>query len=97
MKELLEVLHEVFYKEPDFEDIIRDIETWRQQLIQTLDKAERKLLLGIIDAKDCIITETSVDSFIFGFRLALQLANELNYCEKENPLPTSQDIRRSAV
>ena len=97
MKELLEILYDIFYKAPEFEDINKDLDRWQSQLVQKLDDAECELVHGMLDAKDCITLETSIDSFIFGFRLAFQLANELNYCEKEKSLPTSQDIGRSTV
>ena len=37
----------------------------------------------IIDAKDCIIEDTSIDSFISGFTLARKLSVELNNYESE--------------
>ncbi|MDE6281842.1 MAG: hypothetical protein K2M15_08685 [Oscillospiraceae bacterium] len=35
-------------------------------------------MLRLIDAKDHLAEDTSIDSFVCGFRLAWQLANELN-------------------
>ena len=59
-----------------------EVETCHRQLIERLDKPERKLVLRIIDAQDYIKTETSLDSFIAGFELAWRLFNELYYDEK---------------
>ena len=97
MKELLEILYDIFYTAPEFEDINKDLERWQSQLVQKLDDTECKLVDGMLDAKDCMTLETSIDSFIFGFRLAVQLANELSCCEITNPLPTSQNMGRSTV
>ena len=46
-------------------------------------KLERRLVLQIIDAKDRIAEETSIDSFIAGFELAWKLSVELNHYENE--------------
>ena len=48
----------------------QEIEECHQALINTLDKPERRLVLRIIDAKDRMVEDTSVDSFISGFELA---------------------------
>ena len=44
---------------------------------------ERKLVLQIIDSKDRIAEDTSIDSFISGFELAWKLSAELNYYGNE--------------
>lgn len=51
-----------------------------------LDKSERRLVLQIIDAKDRIAEDTSLDSFISGFALAWQLSAELNNYKNERPV-----------
>ena len=48
-------------------------------LSEVLGKPERRLVLQIIDAKDRIAEDTSIDSFIAGFELAWKLSMELNY------------------
>ena len=48
---------------------------------------ERKLVLRIIDAQNLMIEQRSVDSFICGFRLAWEMANELNHYMEERPEP----------
>jgi len=40
-------------------------------------------VLQIIDAKDRIVEDTSIDSFISGFELAWRLSMELNNYESE--------------
>ncbi len=41
------------------------------------------IVLQIIDAKDRIVEDTSIDSFISGFELAWQLSMELNNYKNE--------------
>ena len=62
------------------------------ELIERLEKPERKLVLQIIDCKDQIAEDLSIDSFIAGFRLAMRLSQELNIYEKEHPLSTSDFV-----
>ena len=47
--------------------------------------AQFPLLVKIIDAKDHISEDTSLDSFISGFRLAWRLSAELNHYDDERP------------
>ena len=55
----------------------QELEDSHKQLIEVLGKPERKLVLRIIDGKDRLADEIGLDSFIFGFKLATQLAHEL--------------------
>jgi len=48
----------------------KEIEDCHQQLIEALDKPERRLVLQIIDDKDQIAENRAIDSFIAGFKLA---------------------------
>lgn len=77
MNELLRALYDTFYKRPPEIERNREIESYHQQLIDTLDKPSRRMVLRIIDAKDQIIDDTSVDSFVAGFDLAYQLCREI--------------------
>ena len=45
------------------------------------------MVLWIIDAQNLMIEQRSVDSFICGFRLAWEMANELNHYMEERPEP----------
>ena len=49
-------------------------------------------MLQIIDCKDQIAEDLSIDSFIAGFRLAMRLSQELNIYEKEHPISTSDFV-----
>ena len=82
MNELLKALYDNFYEPLTETDLKKEIEECHQQLIAALDKPERRLVLQIIDAKDQIAEDRSIDSFIAGFRLAWRLSNELYVYEK---------------
>ena len=83
MNKLLKDLYDCFYIPPELPTQKQEIDECHQALINALDKPERRLVLQIIDAKDRIVEDTSIDSFISGFELAWQLSMELNQYEKE--------------
>ena len=78
MNKLLKDLYDCFYTPPELAATKREIEECHRALIEALGKPERRLVLKIIDAKDRIAEDTSIDSFISGFELAWQLSMELN-------------------
>ena len=80
---LLKDLYDCFYTPPELAATKREIEECHRALIEALGKPERRLVLKIIDAKDHISEDTSLDSFIAGFELAWKLAVELNHYENE--------------
>lgn len=91
MNEILTALYNSFYTPPQSADTRTEIETIHRQLILKLDKPERRLVLRLIDAKDHLAEEMSMDSFVCGFRLAWRLANELNsYPENGRPTRSGQ-------
>ena len=83
MNKLLKDLYDCFYFPLELPAQKQEIEECHQALIEVLEKPERRLVLQIIDAKDRIVEETSIDSFISGFALAWRLSTELNQYEKE--------------
>ena len=83
MNKLFKDLYDCFYIPPELSAQKQEIEECHQALIEALDKPERRLVLQIIDAKDRIVEDTSIDSFISGFELAWRLSAELNQYEKE--------------
>ena len=85
MNELLQELYDNFYTPPEPTALRQEIESCHQALIERLEKPERRLVLQIIDCKDHIAEDLSIDSFICGFRLAWQLSNELNQYEERAP------------
>ena len=56
------------------EEAQRELDDCHKQLIE---RPERKQALRIIDGKDRLSDEICLDSCIFGFKLAIQLAREL--------------------
>ena len=87
MNETLRMLHNRFYTPLPMAESEQEVETCHRQLIERLDKPERKLVLRIIDAQNLMIEERSLDSFLCGFRLAWEMANELNHYMEERPEP----------
>lgn len=77
MTELLKTLYWNLYTPYENEQAEQELDDYHKQLIDVLDKPERKLVLRIIDGKDRLADEIGLDSFIFGFKLATQLAYEL--------------------
>ena len=91
MHDTLKRLYDRFYTPLPMEEAEQEIETCHQQLIERLEKLERKLVLRSIDAQNLMIEQRSVDSFICGFRLAWELAYELNHFEtNRHPSPVEE-------
>ena len=91
MNETLRLLYDKFYTPLPMVESEQEVETCHRQLIERLDKPERKLVLQIIDAQNLMIEQRSVDSFICGFRLAWEMANELNHFEtNRHPSPMEE-------
>ena len=92
MNEQLKALYDCFYEPLPAVRLKQEIEECHQALIEALEKPQRRLVLQIIDAKDQIAEDRSIDSFIAGFRLAWKMSNELNIYEKEHPISTSDFV-----
>ena len=91
MNETLRLLYDKFCTPLPMVESEQEVETCHRQFIERLDKSERKLVLQIIDAQGLIAEERSVDSFICGFRLAWELANELNHFDmNRHPSPAEE-------
>ena len=91
MNESLRLLYDRFYTPLPMVKSEHEVENCHRQLIERLDKPERKLVLQIIDAQNLMIEQRSVDSFICGFCLAWEMANELNhYEENRHPSPVEE-------
>ena len=97
MNNLLKDLYDCFYTPPELPAQKQEIEECHQTLINTLDKPERRLVLQIIDAKDRIVEDTSIDSFISGFELAWRLSAGLNQYEKERSVSRCTAKRMGAL
>ena len=94
MNKTLTALYDSFYTPPQAADTREEIQTIHKQLILKLDKPERRQVLRLIDAKDRLAEEMSIDSFVCGFQLAWQLANELSsYPDSGRPTQSGQTER----
>ena len=78
MEELLYEIYRKLYTPLPLTKLKADAHHCHQQLVERLDKSERNLVLTLIDRKDAIIGEISLDSFICGFRVAMDLLNALD-------------------
>ena len=97
MTELLKSLWDNYYEPPHEFEKKQAIEDYHMKLIEVLDAENRKLILHIIDLKDQIAEDLSIDSFMSGFQLAWKLATELNIREKQRPsLPSIPSVRMDA-
>ena len=96
MNELLKAMYDNFYEKLPATEIKEEIEECHQVLIDRLEKPERRLVLHIIDCKDQIAEDLSIDSFICGFRLAWKLSQELNMYDKGRSASTDQ-VERDAL
>ena len=92
MNELLKAPYDSFYEKVPATQLKAEVEQCHQELVEKLDKPERRLVLQIIDCKDQITEDLSIDSFIAGFRLAWKLSQELNMYEQGHPLSTSDFV-----
>ncbi len=88
---LLNALYDCFYTPPVLTRERQEVEECHQALIKAVVKPERRLILRIIDAKDHIIADTSIDSFISGSRLAWRLSEELDHYKNEHPVSCRAD------
>ena len=77
MNDYMKALHQRFFREPACTDVRDEIERLRQELRETLQKPERRKLLRLVDAQNLLREETSLASFMAGFKLAWGLAQEL--------------------
>ena len=99
MKELLKTLYRNLYTPYINEEAEQELDDCHKQLIDVLGKPERKLVLRIIDGKDRLADEIGLDSFIFGFKLATQLAHELKKYDGHlrSEQNADEDVRRSIM
>lgn len=98
MTELLKTLYWTLYTPYENQEAEQELDDCHKQLIEVLGKPERKLVLRIIDGKDRLVDEIGLDSFIFGFKLATQLAHELKkYDGHLRSDSADEDVRRSIL
>lgn len=96
MNETLRLLYDKFYTPLPMVESEQEVETCHRQLIERLEKSERKLVLRIMDAQGLIAEERSVDSFLCGFQLAWELAYELNHFETNRHPSPAEEVEMDA-
>ena len=74
----------------------QEMKACHKQLIERLEKSERKLVLRIIDNQSRIAEERSVDSFLCGFKLAWELAYEPNHLAANRQSFPAKEAERDA-
>lgn len=77
MNDYMRALHQRLYCEPDFSELEEYIEHTRQEVRDCLDKLQQRKLMQLVDAQSLLREETSLASFIAGFKLAWGIAKEL--------------------
>jgi len=99
MTELLKTLYWNLYIPYKNQEAEQELDDCHKQLIDVLGKPERKLVLRIIDGKDRLADKIGLDSFIFGFKLATQLAHELKKYDGHfrSEQTADEDVRRSIM
>ncbi|MGI5988282.1 MAG: DUF6809 family protein [Dysosmobacter sp.] len=94
MNDALKQLYNRFYTPLPMTEPEQEIEDCHKQLIERLEKPERKLVLRIMDNQNLIAEGQSMDSFYCGFKLAWELAYELNYFETDRHLFPAEEAER---
>ena len=94
MNDTLKLLYNKLYAPLPMTGSEKEIESCHTQLIERLERPERKLVLRIMDNQSLIAEERSMDSFFCGFKLAWELAYELNHFETDrHPFPAEEAER----
>ncbi len=89
MENSLDELYDQYNRFVPDTEIQRKIEECHQQLIRSLEKPERKLILRIIDSKDLISGFRAKESFACGFWLAWRLLSQLHTYNNDRSLEES--------
>ena len=92
MNDALKQLYNRFYTPLPMADAEQEIDDCHKQLIERLEKPERKLVLRIMDNQGLIAEGRSMDSFYCGFKLAW----ELNHFETDRHLFPAEEAERDA-
>ena len=77
MNDYKRALHQRFFREPNFRELEEDIENTRREVRDFLDKMQRRRLMHMVDTQNLLREETSLASFMAGFKLAWGLNKEL--------------------
>ena len=77
MYHYMAALHQHFFQVPDFTELEEEIEQARQEVRDCLGQPKRRTLMQLVDAQNLLREKISLASFIAGFKLAQEIAKEL--------------------
>ena len=77
MRDYMMALHQRFCKKPECREVRKQLKEVEQELHQSLDRRGQAQLLKLADLENELLDETSLESFLSGFKLALGIAAEL--------------------
>ena len=77
MYHYMAALYKWFFQVPDFTELEEEIEQTRQEVRDYLGQPERRKLMQLVDAQNLLREKLSLASFIAGFKLAQEIAKEL--------------------
>ena len=77
MYHYMAALYKWFFQVPDFTELEEEIEQTRQEVRDCLGQPERRKLMQLVDAQNLLREKISLASFIAGFKLAQEIAKEL--------------------
>ena len=76
MQDYMKVLQKQFDRQ-EFDDLRALVEYTHEELKRSMDIAERRKLLRLLDAQNALLVEAKLMSFTAGFKLAAGIAGEL--------------------
>lgn len=81
MYDYMKALHARFCKEPELQKVRAELDQAYREIKEKLHQPEQETLLQLADLENELREETSLTSFIAGFRLGMGIAGELEpYC-----------------
>ena len=81
MYDYMKALHARFCKEPELQKVRAEMERTYREIKARLGQQDQETLLQLADLENELREETSLTSFIAGFRLGMGIAGELEpYC-----------------
>lgn len=96
MNKLLETLYDNLYTPLEQTELQSEISSCHHQLTEQLGKSEHKLLLKMVDDYDHLVDTRSIDSFLCGLKLGLDLAYGLKHYDGHLlDDEAEEDVRRS--
>ena len=81
MYDYMKALHARFCREPDLQEVRAELDRSYREIKARLGQQDQETLLQLADLENELREETSLTSFIAGFRLGMGIAGEIEpYC-----------------